>query len=171
MLKFLSKMQSKCSQGPNGISTKLLKVIIPHILSPLTHCFNLSFQSAYVAPQFRSARVIPVYQSGKRDNYSNYRPISLLSSMCQLQECIVACQLMGYLNKHALLYPLQFGFRGGQLLAHCSFSSILYLRASMTVVVCLNTPLLSSLTSKRIWEQGERRWLGLGITCREGNNM
>ena len=80
VLEFLGKMQSKCNQGPNGISTKLLKVIIPHILSPLTHCFNLNFQSAFVAPQFRSACVIPVYKSGKRDDY--YRHISLLSSMC-----------------------------------------------------------------------------------------
>ena len=80
LLKSLGGMQSKCSQGPDGISTKLLKVIIPHILSPLTHCFNLSFQQAFVATQFRSARVIPVYKSGKRDDYSNYRPISLLSS-------------------------------------------------------------------------------------------
>ena len=103
VLKFLGGMQSKCSQGPDGISTKLLKVIIPHILSPLTHCFNLSFQQAFVATQFRSARVIPVYKSGKRDDYSNYRPISLLSSMCRLQERIVARQLTGYLNKHALL--------------------------------------------------------------------
>ena len=78
VLKFLGEMQNKCSQGPDGISTKLLKLIIPHILSPLTHCFNLSFQQAFVAPPVCSARVIPVYKSGKRDDYSNYRPISLL---------------------------------------------------------------------------------------------
>ena len=65
---------------PDGISTKLLKIIIPHILSPLTHFYNLSFQSAFIAPQFRSACVVPVYTSRKRDKYSNYRPISLLSS-------------------------------------------------------------------------------------------
>ena len=118
VLKFFGGMQSKCSQGPDGISTKLLKVIIPHILSPLTHCFNLSFQSAFVAPQFRSEHVMPVYKSGQRDNYSNYRPISLLSGMCRLQERIVARQLTGYLNKHALLYPLQFGFRGGHSCLH-----------------------------------------------------
>ena len=76
VLKFLGGMQSKCSQGPDGISTKLLKLIIPHILRPLMHCFNLSFQQAFIAPQFRSARVIPVYKSGKIDDYSNYRPIS-----------------------------------------------------------------------------------------------
>ena len=103
VLQFLCKMQSKCSQGPDGISTKLLKVIIPHILGPLTHCYNLSFQSEFVAPQFHSACVVPVYKAGNRDDYSNYRPISLLSSMCWLQECIVACQLMGYLFKHDLL--------------------------------------------------------------------
>ena len=38
--------------------------------------------------------------------------------MCQLQERIVACQQTGYLNKHALLYPLQFGFRGGHSCLH-----------------------------------------------------
>ena len=108
LLKFLGGMKSRCSQGPDGISTKLLKLIIPHILSPLTHCFNLSFQQAFVAPQFHSARVVPVYKSGKRDNYSNYR----------LQERIVARQLTGYLNKHALLYPLQFVFRGGHSCLH-----------------------------------------------------
>ena len=125
VLKFLGSMQSKCSQGPNGISTKLLKIIIPHILSPLTHCFNLSFHTAFVAPQFHSARVIPVYKSGKRENYSNYRPISHLSSMCQLQEHIVAHQLIEYLNKHALLYPLQFGFRGHS----CLHSVLLFLNS------------------------------------------
>ena len=127
MLKFLGSMQSKCSQGPDGISTKLLKVIIPHILSPLTHCFNLSFQLAFASPKFCSARVIPVYKSGKKDNYSNYRPISLLSSMCRLQERIVAHQLTGYLNKHALLYPLQFGFKGG----HSCLQAVLLLLNSL----------------------------------------
>ena len=38
--------------------------------------------------------------------------------MCRLQERIVARQLTGYLNKHALLYPLQFGFRGGHSCLH-----------------------------------------------------
>ena len=52
VLKFLGSMQSKCSQGPNGISTKLLKVIIPHILSPLTHCLILVFSKHLLHPSF-----------------------------------------------------------------------------------------------------------------------
>ena len=48
VLKFLGGMQSKCSQGPDGISTKLLKLIIPHILSPLDtlHCTLQRFFSS-----------------------------------------------------------------------------------------------------------------------------
>ena len=125
MLEFLGKMQSKCSLmvSPH----KLLKVIIPHILRPLTHCYNLSFQSAFDAPQFRSAHMVPVYKSGGKDDYSNYRSISLLSSMCRLQESIVAHQLMEYLNKHALLYNLQFGFRGGHSCLHAVLMFLNYL--------------------------------------------
>ena len=154
VLKFLGGMQSKCSQGPDGISAKLLKLIIPHILSPLTHCFNLSFQQTFVTTQFRSARVIPVYKSGKRNDYSNYRPISLLSSMCRLQEHIDSRQLTGYLNKHALLYPSRLGLEEVTAVYMLSFcSSIPYLRESLTSVVCPGTPLQSSLTSKRLMTQ------------------
>ena len=44
------------------------------------------------------AKIIPVFKDGDCHQYTNYRPISLLSSFAKLLEKIVARQLIGFLN-------------------------------------------------------------------------
>ena len=44
----LSKLKSKSSSGADNISTVLLKDIIPIIILPVTHLFNLSFKTGYI---------------------------------------------------------------------------------------------------------------------------
>ena len=61
--------------------------------------------------QLKSAKVVPIFKSGDKHNFTNYRPISLLSSFSKLLEKIVARQVSGFLNKHKLLYEHQYGFR------------------------------------------------------------
>ena len=43
----------------------------------------------------------------------NYRPISTLSALTQIFEKIICEQLVNYLEKHKILYEIQFGFRKG----------------------------------------------------------
>ena len=43
----------------------------------------------------------------------NYRPISTLSALTQIFEKLICKQLVNYLEKHAILYEFQFGFRKG----------------------------------------------------------
>ena len=43
--------------------------------------------------------------------FTNYRPISLLSSFSKLLEKIVSRQIIGFLNTHNVLYKHQYGFR------------------------------------------------------------
>ena len=54
---------------------------------------------------------MPVFKSGDSHDFSNYRPISLLSTFAKLQEKILAIQMMKYLNKFRILYDHQYGFR------------------------------------------------------------
>ena len=114
----LGKLKSKSSSGPDLISTKLLKQILPTIIIPLCHLFNLSLQTGFVPPQFKIAKVITVYKSGDKHLFTNYRPISLLSTFSKLLEKIVARQIFGFLYKHKLLYKHQYGFRRGHSITH-----------------------------------------------------
>ena len=65
-----------------------------------------------------TAKCVPVFKSGDMHEFSNYRPISLLSSFAKLQGKIVARQIIKYLNKFNILYNHQYGFRSKHSTAH-----------------------------------------------------
>ena len=109
----LNQLKSKNSSGIDNISTKLLKEIMPFIIDPVVHVFNLSLRSGYIPDSYKCAKVIPIFKSGSKSEFTNYRPISLLSSFSKLLEKIIAQQIFRYLNKYKLLYDHQYGFRPG----------------------------------------------------------
>merc|ERR1712082_335414 len=63
----------------------------------------------------KTAKVVPVFKSGDKHDFTNYRPISLLSSFAKLLEKIVSKQVFGFLYKHRILYKHQYGFRKGHV--------------------------------------------------------
>ena len=107
----LSSLKSKNSAGSDNISTKLLKLMMPFTIQPIIHLFNLFFKTGYVPDSYKCAKVIPIYKSQEMDKFTNYRPISLLSSFSKLLEKVVANQMFRYLNKYNILYCHQYGFR------------------------------------------------------------
>ena len=118
ILKMAGKLKSKNSAGPDNISSKLLKRILPIIINPLCHIFNISLQTGFIPSILKTAKVVPVFKSGDKHHYTNYRPISLLSSFAKLLEKIVAKQVIGFLNKFKILYDNQYGFRKGHGTVH-----------------------------------------------------
>ena len=116
--KSMSRIEAKIKSGADCISTKLLKELAPMIITPLHHLINLSLETGFVPKQFKIAKVVPVFKSGDKHDYNNYRPISLLSSFSKLMEKVVARQITGFLNYHNLLYKHQYGFRANFNCSH-----------------------------------------------------
>ena len=57
-------------------------------------------------------KVIPIYKAKEKDNFSNYRPISLLlTSMSKITETMIHKRLAFFLETNKILYENQFGFR------------------------------------------------------------
>ena len=110
----LSKLQPKKSSSHDNISTKLLIDIMPCIIFPIIHLFNLSLKTGFIPNDYKRAKVIPIFKSGETNRFDNYRPISLLNAFSKLLEKLVACQMMKYLNKYKILYEHQYGFRSGR---------------------------------------------------------
>ena len=109
----LSKLKSKNSAGLDKVSSSLLKSMVGTIMNPLCHIFNLSFKTGFIPTCLKTALVKPIFKKGAVNQFTNYRPISLLSSFSKLLEKIAANQIMKYLNKFQLLYEHQYGFRAG----------------------------------------------------------
>ena len=57
------------------------------------------------------ARVVPLFKTGDRSLFTNYRPVSILPSFSKFLEKVVYSRLYNYLCKLEILCDNQFGFR------------------------------------------------------------
>ena len=111
-------LQPKKTCDITGISVWLLQKIISSISAPLTHIFATSFSMGIVPQQLKTAKVIPVFKSGRKDLMDNYRPISLLSCFSKILEKIVCARLTNFLDTNNLITSSQFGFRKNHSTVH-----------------------------------------------------
>ena len=106
----LSLNESK-SVDPDGLPTKILKLLKNDISLQLTNIFNLSFSTGVFPSGLKIAKVIPIHKKESKLKCSNYRPISLLSNLDKILEKLMHNRIYEFLEKYKLIYPLQFGFR------------------------------------------------------------
>jgi len=107
----IKSLNMKNSHGYDEISTKLLKLSSPFILSPLTHICNKSLSLGIFPDRLKYSEVKPLFKKGDKHNISNYRPISILTSFFKVLEKAVHSQLYEQCRKHNILAGEQFGFR------------------------------------------------------------
>ena len=55
--------------------------------------------------------MLPLFKKGEKTVFTNYRPISLLSSISKIFERIIFDQLYKYFVTNKLFYSSQYGFR------------------------------------------------------------
>ena len=59
----------------------------------------------------KTAKVVPVFKKDSKLDYSNYRPISLLSNIEKILEKLMYKRLYTFLNNNNIIYNLHLGFR------------------------------------------------------------
>ena len=111
VLKIVSSLKNKESAGYDGLSTKLLKILIPAVIKPLTLIINQSLATGVFPDSLKIAKVVPLYKKDDKLIMDNYRPVSLLTSISKVFEKIVHNQLSKYFKDNELFYKSQYGFR------------------------------------------------------------
>src|SRR5215510_8183399 len=101
----------KDSYGYDEISSRILKISAPYVLSPLTFIFNKILSTGVFPERLKFSDVKPLYKKGDTTDFSNYRPISLLTSFYKIIEKIIYKRLYCYLIDNNILVKEQFGFR------------------------------------------------------------
>jgi len=110
----IHSLKTKDSYGYDEISSRIIKISAPFILSPLTHIFNKIFSTGIFPERLKLSEVKPLFKkNGSTTEFSNYRPISLLITFSKIIEKIMYKRLYNYLLKHDILVKEQFGFREG----------------------------------------------------------
>ncbi|MEO2220739.1 MAG: reverse transcriptase family protein, partial [Nitrosopumilus sp.] len=119
----IDSLDNNKATGPNSIPTDILKIIKSNIYYPLKEIINLSFATGIYPLKLKIAKVIPIFKNkGDPLNFSNYRPISLLSNINKIFEKLIYSRLYSFLNLHNFIYDLQFGFRAKHSTNHALIS-------------------------------------------------
>ena len=97
--------------GHDHIPMHLVKNSFDIISKPLMHLINLSLEKGIFPNNLKTAKIIPIFKAGDVDIFTNYRPISILSSFSKIYEKIMYNRLLDFIERFEILYSLQFGFR------------------------------------------------------------
>ena len=111
VMKIIKSIDSKKAAGLDGIPSYFIKVALPIISQSLVGVFNRSIHKEIFPKGLKLAKVTPIHKANSKDDFNNYRPISVLSSVAKIFERIVFNQLYEYMNSNHLLSQKQSGSR------------------------------------------------------------
>ncbi len=107
--KELLGLDPKKAVGTDGVSSKILKVAAPSVALVVTKIINLTIATNCFPILWKLARVCPVFNSGKYDERTNYRPISILFVLSKILEKHVHKYLYAFLIQYNLIHsPIWF---------------------------------------------------------------
>ena len=107
------KSLNDASPGYDDLPLSIYKNNFDALSGTLLSICNKSLEQGKFPDQLKIAKITPIIKSGERTCITNYRPISVLTSLSKIVEKIVILQLTEYLNAEQILTPRQFGFRRG----------------------------------------------------------
>jgi hypothetical protein len=122
--KIIKTLKSKNTGGYDKISTRILKLSAPYIISPLTYICNTILNSGIFPDRLKYAIIKLIFKKGDDQEVMNYRPISLLTSFSKVIEKLMYVRLLDHINTNCILVNEQYGFRTWSSTEQATFSLI-----------------------------------------------
>lgn len=107
-------LNNQCAVGWDGIASSIIKAAVDILTPSITYVCDLCLTRGVFPKVFKKAVIHPVFKKGSKDCISNYRPISVLSTLSKILEKLINRRLTSYLDKFSLLASNQYGFRSGR---------------------------------------------------------
>ena len=105
VINIISSLGSKKSTGPNSIPTKILKLFKNDISTQLSDILNVSFSTGVFPSILKIAKVAPIHKKQSKLDYSDYRPVSLLSNLEKLLEKFMYSRMFYFFDNNNSIYP------------------------------------------------------------------
>ena len=91
--------------------TLLRKFQTYFLTKPLKHILQMSLAKGIFPDQLKLAKVTPIFKTGEKFKFTNYRPISVLPCFSKILERIMNNKLYKHLQENNILSRKQFGFQ------------------------------------------------------------
>ena len=112
VLQVLLRLDHSKAPGPDGLPTRILKECAKELSPSICQLFNISLATGTLPLEWKESNVVPVHKKGKKEDVTNYRPISLL---CVISKVLERC-IHNHLKDHllTLIDDFQHGFLQGR---------------------------------------------------------
>lgn len=110
----INGLKNKKSVGLDGISSITLKNISELISLPLSNLINSMIEQGKCPSAFKCAIIKPLFKTGDPLDVSNYRPISLISTLAKVFEKVLKTRICSFTKKYNIISESQFGFIEGK---------------------------------------------------------
>jgi len=125
MEKIIKSLRAKNTCGYNEISNPIIKLSAPFIISPLTYICNAVLSTGVFPDRLKYAIVEPIFKKGNKQEISNYRPTSLLTSSSKIIEKLIYARVLAHIDMNSILVHKQYGFRTHSSTEKAALNSIL----------------------------------------------
>ena len=109
------QIKNKTSDDYNTLSMNVVKNIIKSVVTPFQHICKLSFKTGLVPDAMKIAKVIPLFKSGDKHIFRNYRPFAFLPQFSKILEKLFCKRLNAFIDRHNLILDKQYGCRPNRL--------------------------------------------------------
>jgi len=87
----------------------MIRELATVLTEPLTHLYNLCLASGTCPLAWKKAIIKPLYKSGTKTQFKNYRPISNTSIFSRVMEKLIVKRIQNYFESNLLWHPSQHG--------------------------------------------------------------
>ncbi|CAB4019802.1 Hypothetical predicted protein, partial [Paramuricea clavata] len=105
----LSRINERKASGLDNIPNKLIKIAAEIISPSLIEIFARSISTGIFPSEWKTVRVSPIFEKGKKNDPNNYRQISVVPAVAKIFEKVIFEQVYNYLNTNHLLTHCQSG--------------------------------------------------------------
>lgn len=110
VIKTISSLKENTSPGYDNITLKIIKLLVPDHISTFTNIINNIISSQQYPDELKIAKVIPIYKKGRKNDPTNYRPISIIPTFSKIIESFLYQQITKFLQISNFFHPDQYGF-------------------------------------------------------------
>ena len=114
VLNTVGECKAKASEDVDNLSMHIIKHIINSVTEPFTHICNLSFENGVVPDLMKISKIVPLFKSGEKNDFTNYRPVALLPQFSKILEKLFCKRLTEFIDKYKLISDSQYGFRSNR---------------------------------------------------------
>lgn len=112
IVKIICDLPTRKAPGLDQITNTALKNLPSNFAHFIAVLINAIFKFRSFPHMWKEAIIIPIHKSGTDPHIpSNYRPISLLTSLSKVAEHVICNRLNNFLTTNSIIIPQQFGFR------------------------------------------------------------